>query len=130
MTGRVLGDADEPQGGGAVVAVHFGDYRRQEIWVSSGANVGNWYCLGGEFGTPKVWDAPPAYGGGPQHRTPPRPAGTVPQHPDWYDVLERGPVTLLTPGDADTYTAGWKAGRRALWQDMEDAIGDDPPGGS
>lgn len=128
MTSRLLGEADEPQGSGAVVAVHFGDYRRQEIWVNSGANIGNWYCLGGEFGTPKVVEDP---------RTPfdmirqtqwTQPPGTLPLHPTWYDVLRRGPVTLLVPGDDAAYVAGWRAGRRALHNDMENLIHDDPPG--
>lgn len=55
MTARLLGRYDEPQDSGAVVAVHSGDYRRQEIWVNSGANVGTWYPLGGEFWV--VWIA-------------------------------------------------------------------------
>lgn len=114
MTARLLGPNDEPQESGAVVAVHLGDYRRQEIWVRSGANIGNWYCLGGEFGGPKPHDVPP------------RPAGTVPVHPDWYDVCARGPVTLLVPGDSEAYRSGWRAGRRDLWQAMEDVAGEDP----
>jgi hypothetical protein len=119
-----VGPDDEPQESGAVVAVWWGDYRRQEIWVRSGANIGNWYCLGGEFGTPKVWDPPKdPYGlvGHDRKPVPQRPAGTVPQHPDWWFIVRRGPVTILTPGDEDTYLAGWRAGRRDLWQSMEEA---------
>ncbi len=129
MTTRLLGPDDEPQNSGAAVAVHWGDYRAQEIWVRSGANIGNWYPLGGEFGRPRVaqdprndlekimgkkWEQPP---------------GTIPLHPHWDDVLRRGPVTLLVPGDDDTYTAGWRAGRTALWNEMENYIHDDPPNG-
>ena len=111
-----------------MVAVHFGNYRRQEIWVSSGANIGNWYCLGGEYGRPPVWD-----NNVPDHLflqarkpLPTRPPGSIPQHPTWSDVLARGPVTLLVPGEAAAYLAGWHAGRRDLWQGMEEAIADDP----
>jgi hypothetical protein len=127
MTGpRILGPADEPQRSGAVVAVRWGDYRRQQIFVSSGANIGTWYCLGGEFGRVEVVSDP---------RTPldrlrlrwTQPPGTIPPHPTWSDVLALGPVTLLVPSDADAYRAGWLAGRRDLWQGMEDSVRDDPP---
>lgn len=121
-----LGDEDEPQSSGALVVVWPADYRRQEIWVASGANIGNWYCLGNEFGTPKVWDAPPRNmfdrSPGPQ-----RPAGTVPQHPHWYDITARGPVVLLGTGDDDTYRAGWSAGRRHLAQQVEALAADEAP---
>lgn len=110
----LLGPSDEPQESGAVVAVNWGDYREQEIWVSSGANVGNWYPLGGEFWA--VWDR--------KHMPP----GVTKTHPTWEDVLARGPVTLLTAGDDETYTRGWRAGRRDLWQSMENEVDDDPPG--
>lgn len=109
---RLLDADDEPQSSGAVVAVHYGDYRRQEIWVSSGASVGSWYPLGGEFWA--VWD---------RQRMP---AGVTKDHPVWADVLARGPVTLLTPGDDDTYRAGWRNGRRRMWEDLEDAVYDEP----
>lgn len=112
MTARLLGPADEPQNSGAVVAVHYGNYRRQEVWVSSGANIGNWYPLGGEFWA--VWD---------RQRMP---AGVTKQHPTWEDVLARGPVTLLVPGDAEAYRQGWRNGRRDLWQAMEGIAEDDP----
>lgn len=128
MTMRLLGEADEPQGSGAVVAVHFGDYRLQEIWVRSGANIGNWYCLGGEFGTPKVaYDRRTEFQKMTSRETWRQPDGTIPLHPTWYDVLTRGPVTLLVPGDDDTYTAGWRAGRKAMHDEMESLIYDDPP---
>ncbi len=111
-TTRFLGPDDEPQQPGAVVAVHWGDYRRQEIWVNSGASFGKWYPLGGEFWA--VWD---------RQRMP---AGVTKQHPEWSDVLARGPVTLLTPADGSAYLAGWRNGRRALWQDMESMAEEDP----
>jgi hypothetical protein len=131
VTARLLGPEDEPQDSGAVVVVHYGDYRRQEVWVSSGANVGNWYCLGGEFGRPKVWI---------DQRTPmekmmrtgydgPEPGpgpGEIPLHPDWSDVLARGPVTMLVPGDDEAYRQGWRNGRLDMWNDMEDAVYDEP----
>jgi hypothetical protein len=101
--------------------------RKQEVWVSSGTNVGNWYPLGGEFGTPKVVEDP---------RTPMekmmsreywrQPPGTVPLHPTWSDVLARGPVVLLAAVDGAAYLAGWRAGRRELWQQMEELAGEDP----
>jgi len=115
MSAKVLGPHDEPQEPGTVVAVHFGDYRRQEIWVSSGANIGAWYPLGGEFWA--VWD---------KKRMP---AGVTNAHPTWEDVLARGPVTLLTPGDEATYRRGWRAGRRDLWQRIEDFTYEDPTPG-
>lgn len=128
MTARLLGPADEPQESGAVVAVHWGDYRRQEIWVRSGANIGNWYCLGGEFSRgPMVVEDDRSYTEktfGTSRWV--QPEGTIPQHPDWYDVLKRGPVTLLVPGDDATYVRGWRAGRRDLWQAMEEVADEDP----
>jgi hypothetical protein len=131
---RPLGYDDEPQGSGAVVAVHYGDYRRQEIWVASGANVGNWYCLGGEFGVPKTVDDPRSDMDkltenmlGRKGLSWTQPPGTLPLHPTWSDVLARGPVTLLFPGADDTYAAGWRAGRRELWNSMENELDDDPP---
>lgn len=93
---KLLGTDDEPQGSGAVVAVHWGDYRRQEIWVASGANIGNWYCLGSEFGIPRG----------------------LPTHPRWEDVLARGPVTLLVPGEKHAYADGWANGRRRLLEQI------------
>ncbi len=128
MPARLLGPEDEPRESGTVVAVHFGDYRRQEIWVNSGANVGNWYCLGGEFGRPKTWEYPRPYAELTFSRdpAPKMPAGHIPLHPDWSDVLKRGPVTLLTGADGQAYLQGWRAGRKAMWQDLEDATYDDP----
>lgn len=129
MTARLLGPGDKLQNSGAVVAVHWGDYRLQEIWVSSGANIGNWYPLGGEFGRPRVADDPRnALEKISDHRPWRQPPGTVPLHPTWTDVLARGPVTLLVAGDDASYVAGWKAGRRDLWQSMENEIDDEPAG--
>lgn len=130
-----LGSYDEPQNSSAVVAVHWGDYRQQEIWVRSGANIGNWYCLGGEFGRPKAWTDPRGllelmidrrhdylqFAPGPDE---------VPQHPHWEDVLARGPVTLLVPGDQDAYRAGWRNGRRRMVEQMETAADDESEGGN
>jgi hypothetical protein len=47
VTAKLLGPDDEPRNSGALVAVHYGDHRRQEVWVRS---IGNWYPLHGEFG--------------------------------------------------------------------------------
>lgn len=71
---------------GSVVAIDWGE-PRQEIWVSNRANVGSWYC-------PDI----------PMRGT---------DHPGWYDVRHRAEgrtLTLLTPGDRDTYAAGYDAG--------------------
>ncbi len=124
---KTLGPADEPQESGVIVVVHHGDYRRQEVWVRSGANIGNWYPLGGEFGQPKVVEDDRPY----MEKTFGasrwvQPEGTIPLHPTWYDVLARGPVTLLVPADAAAYVAGWRAGRRDLWQGMEELAEEDP----
>ncbi|TDC01419.1 hypothetical protein E1091_02945 [Micromonospora fluostatini] len=133
MKWKLLGLNDEPQNSGAVVAVHWGDYRRQEIWVASGANIGAWYCLGGEFGRPKVWVDPrseleklDAF----WQRDVPEPGpGEVPLHPDWHFVVSRGPVVLLSPGDRGAYEAGWRNGRQHLAGQVEDLAYDDPEGG-
>ncbi len=128
MTAKLLGPADEPQGSGTIVGVRFGSYREQEIWVRSGANIGNWYPLWGEFGPrAKVAEDTRTYA---QQLTDShpwrRPPGTIPLHPHWSDVLARGPVVLLSPGDDATYTAAWRAGRRDLWQAMEEYVDDEP----
>ena len=108
--GKQLGQDDEPQQSGAIVAVHYGDYHAQEIWVRSGANIGNWYCLGGEFGVPS-------------RRHDGRP---LPLHPRWEDVLERGPVTLLASGHDEAYATGWANGRRHLVEQIETLSEEDP----
>jgi hypothetical protein len=102
---RFLGFSDEPQGSGAVVAVNYGNYRIQEIWVRSGSNIGAWYPLGSEFWP--VWDRKQM------------PLGVTKQHPSWADVLARGSVVLLTPATQDAYEAGWSAGRRHLARAVE-----------
>jgi hypothetical protein len=111
-----IGWEDEPQQSGAVVAVHYGDYRRQELWTSSGSSIGNWICLGGEFGRPKPWDDPRSEMEKMLHRRDtPAPApgpNEIPRHPTWEHVLARGPVTILSAGDPETYATG-TAGRRA-----------------
>jgi len=112
VNAKLLGPADEPQRAGSVVAVHYGDYRRQEIWVASGSNVGNWYPLGGEHWV--VWD---------RQRMP---AGVTDPHPDWSNVLARGPVTLLVAGAEQAYAEGWAQGRHDLWQTMEELAGEGP----
>lgn len=113
---------DEPQQSGAVVAVHCGDYHRQEIWVRSGANIGNWYPLGGEFGRPKPWVDPrneleKLAARGPAPRPGPN---EVPRHPHWEDVLARGPVTLLVASPQESYAAGWANGRRRLVEQIQE----------
>lgn len=117
-----VGWQDEPQEPGAIVAVHYGDYRRQEVWVRSGANIGNWYPLGGEFGRPKAWVDPRNELEKLTDRGPaPRPGpNEVPLHPHWEDVLARGPVTLLTGRDDEAYDNGWANGRRALVRRIEE----------
>lgn len=112
MSDQRLGMHNEPQYSGAVVAVNYGEYHDQEIWVRSGANIGAWYLLGGEWGR-RIDDGIP------------RP----PQHPHWEDVLRRGPVTLLVPGDQASYREGWKAGRRLLAQQVEYVSDDEPESG-
>jgi hypothetical protein len=122
-----LGPHDEPQHSGAIVAVNYGDYRYQECWTRSGASIGNWYCLGGEFGQPKPWDDSRSYAERIGHRgaDPQPPPGHVRRHPTWEDVLARGPVTLLVPGDQDAYRAGWRNGRRRMVEQMETVADDD-----
>ena len=127
-------DPEPDYHGGTVVAIHWGDYRRQEIWVASGANIGNWYPLGGEFGRPKMWVDPRSelerlahY----PHRDTSGPGpGEVPLHPVWSDLVARGPVTLLVPAQADTYAAGWADGRRRLLEQIEELRDEEdvPPG--
>lgn len=127
MTARQATHADEPQESGALAVVHAGDYRRQEVWVRSGANIGNWYPLGGEFGRPKVAEDPRSVVAKMVDREPWRqPPGTIPLHPCWSDVLARGPVTLLVAADGGAYAAGWVAGRRDLWQAMESVAEESP----
>ena len=120
---------DEPQQSGAIVAVHYGDYRRQEIWVRSGSNIGNWYPLGGEFGRPKPWVDPRNELEKLADRGPaPRPGpNEVPMHPHWEDVLARGPVTLLVASPAESYKSGWVNGRRRLLEQIETLSDEEDP---
>lgn len=127
-TVSALGPDDEPRSNGALVLVWAGDYRRQEVWTASGANIGNWYCLGNEFGRPKVWDPEPPMplldliGSRPK---PVMPAGMIPLQPDWDDVLKRGPVSLLGHDNVTAYRAGWRNGRRRLYEEIESLAEDD-----
>lgn len=118
---KPLGPDDEPQNSGAIVAVHYGDYRLQECWQRSGSSIGCWFPLGGEWGRPKIWDDPRTELEKLAWRGPvPRPGpNEVPRYPHWEDVLARGPVTLLTAGSGEAYAAGWDNGRRRLVQQIE-----------
>lgn len=118
---KPLGYEDEPQEAGAVVAVHWGDYRCVELWIRSGAMIGNWFCLGSEFGRPKPWDDPRSELEKLSWRGPtPKPGpGEIPRYPTWQDVLARGPVTLLTAGNDEAYRDGWANGRRRLLEQIE-----------
>ena len=100
---RTIGPDDEPLQPGTIVAVNYGDYRTQEIWVKSGTNIGNWYLLDNEHECLRM------------HRPP-----KLPQHPHWEDILKRGPVTLLVPAADEAYLHGWMIGRRRLWEDIEE----------
>lgn len=131
MEPETLGPDDEPRNAGAVVAVHYGDYRRQEIWLNSGIMGGTWYALGGEGHRPEVVRDPRTelkklYGGS-RFIQPP---GTIPPYPEWEDVLARGPVVLLVPGQDEAHAAGWEAGRRRLLEQIEELRDDEdvPPG--
>ena len=94
---RYLGPADEPQDPGAIVAVHYGDYRQMELWVASSGDIGVWVPI----------------------RAPGLPIRGV-----WTDVLDRGPVVLLTPAPEDVYRAGHAAGVRELFAKIQE-IGED-----
>lgn len=100
------GDPEPVVCGGALAVVHYGDYRRQEVWVASGANVGNWYPLGGEFWA--VWA---------KRRMPP---GVTKDHPVWDDVTARGPVTLVAAMPEESYHLGRRDGRRRLLDQIEE----------
>lgn len=121
------GDPIPDWGPGTVIAVHYGDYRNQEIWVASGAHVGNWLCLGGEFGRPKIVEddrnALEKMSGRIRWV---QPEGTIPLWPDLRDILRRGPVTRLVAADRETYVAGWRDGRRQLVSEMDEAAYEGP----
>ena len=116
MTGHVYkaGDPEPEVSGGAIAVVHYGDYISQEVWVASGANIGNWYPLGNEF-----W---------PVYARAQMPPGVTRAHPTWADVTARGPVTLLvaTPGEA--YRQGWADGRKRLLEQVEELHDDGDAG--
>lgn len=111
---------------GTICAVHFGDYRHQEVWVVSGANIGNLYPLGGEFGRrPQVAEDPRTAAEKMFSRDRwQQPPGTIPLHPVWRDVVRRGPVTVLYAGANDIYTHGWRDGRRHLLGEIEQLADD------
>lgn len=112
-TAKVFGPDDpEPEvRGGTLAVVHLGDYRRQEVWVASGANIGNWYPLGGEFWV--VWD---------RQRMP---TGVTNPDPTWHDVVARGPVTLVVGAQDQAYTQGWRDGRQRLLEQVDDLRDDE-----
>jgi len=126
-----LGGADEPRSNGALVIVWPGDYRRQEVWIASGANIGNWYCLGNEFGIPKTWEDPRPYAEKITSREPPprMPDHMIPVQPVWADVLDRGPVSLLSHDNVTAYRMGWRNGRRRLHEEIETLAEDDAGAG-
>lgn len=77
---------DEEPPTGSVVAIDWGE-SHQEVWVSNKSNIGNWYTTDARID--ERW------------------------HPTWYDVKRRAEgrtLTLLVPGDPDTYAAGFDAG--------------------
>jgi hypothetical protein len=109
------GDPEPEVSGGTIAVVHYGDYRTQEVWVASGASIGNWYPLGGEF-----WCVAD------RRRMPP---GVTKQHPTWDDVTARGPVTLVVAAPREAYRQGWADGRRRLLEQVEELrdAEDQPP---
>ena len=83
---------------GSVVAIDWGE-SRQEVWVSNRANIGNWYS------------------------TDVRMQGDY--HPTWDDVRHRAEgrtLTLLVPGDRDTYAEGFDAGVATVGNAMANAV--------
>jgi hypothetical protein len=133
MTAKLLGPNDEPPNSGAVVAVHYGDYRQQEIWLKAGIMDGSWCALGGEgLRPPRTVDDPRNELKKLSGKVWRQPEGTVPSWPDWSHVLARGPVTLLAAGNADMYAKGWRDGVRHTAQSMEGFLADleydDPKG--
>lgn len=90
---------------GTLAVVHVGDYQRQEVWVASGSNIGNWYPLGGEHWV--VWARaalPPA---------------VLKEHPVWRDVVARGPVVLMVAVGGSGYEQGWVDGRAQLLEQIQ-----------
>jgi hypothetical protein len=85
---------------GSVVAINWGG-PRQEVWVSNGSNIGNWY-------TPDV----PMSGD---------------WHPHWEDVRKRAALlgttlTLLVPASVDAYAAGFDAGVTRVGEAIGEAV--------
>jgi hypothetical protein len=127
VTVRLLGPADEPRDSGSVVAVNYGDHREQEIWVRvGGVHHGTWCPIGGEYGKSQIAEDPDPSRTLLRRDHWQRPPDAIPQHPQWHDVLARGPVVLLLPAGQDAYLNGWRAGRRDLWQAMEETAEEDP----
>lgn len=121
-----LGRDDEPRRNGPMVLAWPGDYRVQLVWVASGENIGTWHCLGNEFGRPQPWDPPAvSYQAIYRREVPARPAGTIPAHPTWSDVLASGPVSLLDIGERAAYADGWRNGRRRLLDEIASIADDD-----
>lgn len=121
-------DTEPDLGPGSLVAVWHGDYRRQQVFVASGTNIGNWYPLGGESGRIKTVDDPRSYAEQVCSREPWRqPPGTVPTHPVWRDLTALGPVTVLFADGRDSYRQGWADGRRHLLGQIETLSEDEPP---
>lgn len=92
------GAIEEEPPTGSVVAIDWGG-PHQEVWVSNGSNVGNWYC-------PDI----PMRGD---------------DHPHWEDVKRRAQgrtLTLLTPADRDTYAAGFDAGVGRALREVTEVI--------
>lgn len=95
-------ELDQEPPTGSVVAIDWGT-PYQEVWVSNKSNIGNWY-------TPDI----PMRGD---------------WHPTWYDVRSRAAgrtqcrtLTLLVPGDRDTYAAGFDAGVSRVSQAVASVI--------
>lgn len=102
---------------GDVLAVNHGNYQTQEIWVVDGANTGAIFPLGGlhhrvnwvEVTRPKT----------PRRDLFDRDHDACPRHPEWEDVVARGPVTVLTGMPQDAYNLGWRDGRQDLLGQIE-----------
>ena len=85
---------------GSVVAIDWGG-SRQEVWVSSRSNIGNWYTT----------DIPLAGD----------------RHPTWYDVLRRAEgrtLTILIPAGETGYAAGFTAGVTEVSGRIQQAVED------
>lgn len=123
MTGGKVFTARDPWpdlNPGAVLALNYGDYRNQYLFVVSGADYGVLVQLGNGYGHRiQVADddrTTMQQMSGEPWRQPP---GTLPRHPHWEDVVALGPLTLLIPGDQDMYRQGWTDGRKRLVEQFE-----------